>query len=180
MTKERKILFTILAVGAIAFLIDRSTGGAKSLTAPEAAEAADSIARAPLADSIAPVNAQPQQHLSARISNLAQADLADSAALASTRDPFRISPGWIALKPDNQAAAQSPSDRFEKNHKLTAIIVSGKRSSAVVDGSLLKVGQSVDGFTLIAVTQDMAILDSNGARVVLKLTAAIPAASGVQ
>jgi hypothetical protein len=175
LTRERKILFGVLAAGGVALLCDRLSGGGGA--APAAAEAVEMPAKPATAHaSVASGGAASAKvKLSARIARLDQTDAAGSRTMAAYRDPFHVSSEWCAsameTRTDASAKHEPPPPGFDQVHHLTAVIVSGRHSSAVVDGSLLEVGQTVAGHTLIAVTQDMAVFDHEGSRVLLRLEA---------
>ena len=51
---------------------------------------------------------------------------------------------------------------FGQRHRLTAVMVSGARGgSAIIDGQLIKVGQSLEGFKLIEVSTRSATFEYN-------------------
>ncbi|HYE20634.1 MAG TPA: hypothetical protein VEA69_19455 [Tepidisphaeraceae bacterium] len=181
-TKERKILGGLLAAGLLALIVDRASGGgatadmqteATTVTPVMAPAAAKSPAAVPATPAVATPASKPS--LASRIDQLAKSDLAGGPALASYRDPFLVGRLWSGSGADDADAGVGKPARFERDHRLTAVIVAGRRSSAMVNGSLVRVGQSVGGHTLVAVTHDMAVLDRGDSRVVLKLERTSPA-----
>ena len=55
--------------------------------------------------------------------------------------------------------------RFRQSHKLAAVIVSPKGGQAMIDNTLLKLNQELDGFRLIAVRPGVATFEGRGIRV---------------
>lgn len=52
---------------------------------------------------------------------------------------------------------------------LQGVVLSGKQSIANVSGTILKLGESKDGLHLISVSEDKAVVKSDGKRMTLKL-----------
>jgi hypothetical protein len=159
-TKERKILGGLLAAGLIALGVDFAT------RPPAAIESTPDQSNAAIAgpEKATTVDARPAMpSFTQRLDELSKAD---NATQASYRDPFRAPKSWTQA---SEETASPAGKSFEQSHRLTAVIVAGRRSTAVINGSLVKVGQVIGGHTLVAVTQDLAVLESHNTRVVLKL-----------
>jgi hypothetical protein len=83
------------------------------------------------------------------------------SALDDVRDVFSASTSWA--KPQPQAAvptktAEKLAEDFQRQHHLMAVVLSAGAGSALIDGNLLRVGQSVDGCRLISVASGCADL----------------------
>jgi hypothetical protein len=179
-TRERKILCGVMVAGLLALVIDRATGSGGGDQSSPLAEGTDAAVIAPPAAATPPrptsTLASPpatrpaaNASLSARIAALARADVPGGSAPTAFRDPFHVPKAWV----DNPRPVRNPTPSsaaaFESAHHLTAVVLDGRRSRAVIDGSLLRLGQSVGGHVLVAVTPDLAILECGNSRVALKL-----------
>jgi hypothetical protein len=173
LTKERKIYVGLLAVGMAALAVDRLTSGpataqaedasAYVITRPDAPAATNSTSVAPSAGG----TMTPGGGLAARLRELApQPNVAPGA---SARDLFRAPASWAAPAQTTQPVAREPGPAdFEKSHRLTAVLLQGRQAHAVVDGRMVAPGQAIDGYTLISVTQDMAVFRSKLGTAVLR------------
>lgn len=83
------------------------------------------------------------------------------------RDAFAPSPAWIASADDSGPAERATT--FQNLHRLRAIIESKGSSQAIVDDSLMTVGQTLDGFRLISVGHSRAIFSDHDVSVTLDL-----------
>jgi hypothetical protein len=175
LTKERKVYLGLLAAGLAALTVDRLTGG------PEKARAYDESAYVvPRAGGPAVAPAKSPQSsewtgggaLATRLQELTDRDPGREGS--GGRDLFRVPTAW-ATAPANPSPTTAPvanpagsPAEFEKAHRLTAVILSERQSHAIIDGRMIKPGQTLDGFTLLTVTQDAAIFRSRLGTAVLK------------
>ena len=157
LTKERKIYAGLFVVAACVFVGDQIFSGPK--------EAAASTDQAVVATARPPHAAPPASTASthSRITNqLAQRlrTLDHDQALSATAlsDPFKLSKAW-----DNgsDALADGRAWSFNQKHHLTAVMVSGGRGTAIIDGQLVRLGQSIDGFKLVEVSTKSAVFECN-------------------
>ena len=93
---------------------------------------------------------------------------------SATKDAFRPSESWLSdLRPEAPVATSSTEVRvlgFGRRHELKAIVNgSGQDGSAFIDDRFVRVGQTIDGFRLVKIGYRMAVLESNGEQVVLRL-----------
>lgn len=63
----------------------------------------------------------------------------------------------------------SPASGFTSRHKLTAVLSQPSGDLAVVDGLLLRLGDSVEGLTLATIEKDGAIFEGEGKSIRLAL-----------
>ena len=173
-TKERKIYGGLLALGVLALVVDRLSGGPKEAAAQEDAAAL-------VAPNVAGKSAPPKTSRTADTAMLARADLGLAERLRaatngqpvsdkSVVDVFRPSRKWAGDAGGGGAAhPMSEAERFKAAHRLTAVMMSGRSSRAIVDGTPLRLGESLDGFKLLSVDPGRAVLERSGARVVLAL-----------
>jgi hypothetical protein len=62
------------------------------------------------------------------------------------------------------------AEMFEAGHVLTGVMAAGDGGYAIIDGRTLFIGQKLDGFELISVSERSAVLDSDGERTELMLS----------
>lgn len=164
LTKERKIYGGLFLVALCALIGDQVFSG------PSRAAAADSevVASAPVHTAPA---ATPVAH-SAITNQLAQRlrtlDHDQALSASALSDPFKVSKIW-------DGAADGPTVNriwaFNQRHHLTAVMVSGARGgSAIIDGELVRLGQSLEGFKLIEVSTRSATFECNKQLARLTLT----------
>ena len=94
----------------------------------------------------------------------AWAAAADAPPLRPRHDPF--------ARPDLSAGgggAASAAAATAALPRLTAVVVAGPRSMAVLNGQVLELGGELDGFRLIQVGEDKALFQHAGRRVVITL-----------
>ena len=175
-TKERKIYGGLLALGVVALVVDRLSGGPKEAAAQQedaAALVAPNVAGKSAPSKTARISDAGAVLARANISLAERLRAATSGQLVSDKsvvDVFRPSPKWAgAAAGGGDAHVLSDAERFKLAHRLTAIMMSGRGSRAIVDGTPLRLGESLDGFRLLSVDPARAILGRNGARVVLAL-----------
>ncbi len=88
------------------------------------------------------------------------------------RDAFRPSSSWLAEMRRADRAQGSGADaapRRSFDHRLVAVMVDGQGGMAIIDGRCLRVGQTMDGFTLVRLGKNSAVLQANGRKVELTL-----------
>jgi hypothetical protein len=148
LTKERKIYVGLFVLAAGAFLGDQLFSGpnAASADVEPAAVATARPASSPASASVSPRAAMTVQ-LAERLRTLDHDQALSATALS---DPFKLSKSWDGL---SDAPADGQAWSFSRRHRLTAVMVSGARGgSAIIDGQLVAVGQSLEGFKLVEVS----------------------------
>jgi hypothetical protein len=73
----------------------------------------------------------------------------------------------LAAAPADAAPVNVPTAAW--NPRLTAVMVAGPASLANIDGTLLRIGEEVDGYRLLSVAEGEAVLYKNGQRYVLTM-----------
>ena len=78
---------------------------------------------------------------------------------------------WIVEK-ERQGAPSSrvTAEMFEATQVLTGVLAAGDRGYAIIDGRTLFIGQRLDGFELISVSERSAVLESDVERIELMLS----------
>ncbi len=179
-SRSRKIIFVILTVAVAALVVDRlvlapsATGpkqaGAATPGVPEASETSPS----PSPGAEAPAETSSGPRLAERLQTVADRFELDPTAL---RDGFVPSETWLedlveAPPPSEPKTAPNPhaaADAFAENHTLTSVIMTSQGGSAVVDGKVVPVGRTIDGFRLVRLTRRTAVFEADGEEVELSL-----------
>src|SRR6185436_8131933 len=175
MTARRKAFIALLGIGVIALaadqLIPRSENPADE---PEAELAVAAAPAAQKATPVAPTPANPP--LSQRI----VAAVARSSGQTETRDIFLVPLAWIGpQKVEQVLAAPAPrTPRFDETHRLTALILNGDRTGALIDGMMIRVGESIDGYRLMSVANNVAVFESANERAFVRVEKSAVAAVG--
>lgn len=168
-TKEQKVFFGLLVVGLVALGVDRF------VLSPGTAEASDDsasllVAKAPTsaAGAASPATAVKSPAVATANNPIAQKlnDLSESLHLANApvKDSFSVPAAWNE-KPGTVGAT---GKSFEQSHELSGVMVSGRHPAAMIDGKLVQVGQTVDGYKLVSVMQGAAVFQSADTFVTLR------------
>jgi len=167
LSKRQKTLSAVFLIGLVALVADRTIlrpqGGPRAASAdplPASAGGAGSSGSLPGAQEKPPLTA------AQRLDKLVSGKEAGSEDL---RDPFSLPPTWSDTTAGNGERTTDPVGGFARRHQLRAVVVRGGESSALVDDSFLVPGQSLDGFTLVAVGSRSALFERDGKQVLLNL-----------
>ncbi len=183
--KKQKVYLAVLGLAVVAFVLDRTLLDA-STTAPATATAAlrnrqakkvqDAKQPGAAAEKDAQ-QAQAQSDPSRRVSISRQIALACQAETSSSQDPcpdaFAASPLWVAVEVQQEQQEQASREKvalenLKSRYTLTAVI-SGKSGMAILGGRCVRVGQSIEGCTLVEVTGQRAIFQAGQDRVELRV-----------
>jgi len=185
LTRSRKIVLVILAVAAIALLVDRLVL-APSATGPKHARAAPTSGAGPTGnkaasapDSPASPGADTRPRLADRLQTLGEQFEMDPDDL---RDGFIPADAWLEELVEKEVEAPPPppepevsepqvsaATQFAEQHTLTSVILTSSGGSAVIDGKVVPVGQAIDGFRLIRLTHSSAVFEAGDETVELRL-----------
>ena len=179
LTKQQKIVGAVLVLAVVAFGVDRwviGTDDDLAVSAPagprHSGAARRAIARPAKPVALASTTA-PEASLGSIASLATRLTLvakAEELKLDGMRDAFRPPAAWVGttrvVTPDEMAVAA----RDFQSRKLTAVIMRNSgRGVAIVDQRTVGVGQSLDGFVLVAVKERSAVFRRGGQRVELRL-----------
>ena len=92
---------------------------------------------------------------------------ADQPRLAKLRDIFTLTAGFAAQPAQDAVAKVDPIDQFRQSHRVTATLLNGQRSQAMIDGRFVTLGQSVDGFRLVSMNAQSATFESPDGQAIL-------------
>jgi hypothetical protein len=171
---KQKIYVSVLGVCAMALMFDKTILGPSDASAQPPAVPVVALAvdrsldlQVDMTDGFDPDDSA-RANIANRLASVASRRGLGSDAVA---DAFRPAVSWypeeqVVVRP--MVDAGSAGDRFRQAHQLNAVMA-GSRSFALVDGRTLLVGQKMDGFTLISVSETGAMFESDRGRVELTL-----------
>ena len=172
LTRERKVLLGVLAVAGAAMFLDRAVLGGGPQQA--SASVSDAAAAARPAPGTA-VGGESPASIRARLQQAASADQVDSP------DAFRTPSKWLKVPAGASApASQSPADPVltgVARLRLTGII-SGDPARAVIDGTLLQVGDEIGGLVVQAIDPDNRVVTIQSGGQTFTLNLDIPSGTG--
>ena len=167
-TKSQKIALGFLGVAVVALVADRMTGKAAPSAQPPAASAFVEASTPVLLESTAKsdvVAATSADTLAGRLALLDQG----RPHTAAVRDAFKPSAKWLAELSVAPTPALRSQVQFVATHHIKAIIEAGVHSAVEIDGSLIRVGQTIDGFQLDSVNHLSAEFSQGPAKVKLHI-----------
>ncbi|MBI1338253.1 MAG: hypothetical protein GC164_15025 [Phycisphaera sp.] len=181
LTRERKILFGILGVGALALVCDRMLF-TQGVTQPRQSEAAmvQSVGQA-VDKAASPTvsvrsRASTASHAQAQFERPEKVDVQsrlDRAVQSQNLDDASLTDVFLAPAPWDDPVAQlsreaSGVEKFAAAHRLLAT-VTGSSPIAVIDGLSYQIGASLDGYRLLAIGQRHAVFEADGKSVTLQI-----------
>ena len=184
LTLKRKISFGLVGVALIAFVVDRVTSSDGPEVHPQAVAHAAASPTATRAKAPAPIDADARiielSVISGRLQTLAETEGLDAD---NAQDAFHSAASWLTqAKPQNDGSAEITAAvaRFRQQHKLLAIVKSGRTAMALVDGKTFRRGQTLDGFKVVEVRDRSVVFDSGAAKVEIYVAGAEPTASDAE
>lgn len=176
-TKQQKVLAGILGLGVLAFGVDRFMLGGTTEPANVGASAygVSPGSGGRLAGGVVtPELTLPtpnEQSIARRLARYAEATSLDPHGV---REAFVPSEAWVprmAPKAETRApkVREDPRETFVAAHRLNGVAGSGQAAIAIVNGVPVRMGQAVDGCTLVEVTERSAVFTSPAGRVELRL-----------
>lgn len=172
---QRKLAFGLLGVAAAALVLDRtvlSPGGGSAAT-PDAAPKAQPSGAAPLQIVVGSPATREQPPTSGKLSSRLNIAL-DSPKWTADQvvGSLRSTPQWVNGQ-QADSGAQSAQTGFNA-HVLKAVMNGKSESSriALIDGKPMKVGDTLDGYTLVSVGARSAVFELGSSRIVLNLPGA--------
>lgn len=174
-TKRRNLALAVLGLALTAFVVDRLW--------PAESEAPGTIAQAQAASPVKPSSlvtltldkapdmpCRPESLLACRLEEMTR------AGRGEFRDIFQPSIQWVPPKAGPSAKVEpdvvesDPLQVFQSRHKLSAVLVNSGGGAAVISNTLMRVGQSLDGFRLHEIRRNAVTFTTpDGRSVVLSL-----------
>lgn len=179
-TKQQKVYGAVLGLAVVAFGVDRWVIGHddEAADAAHVADVAPRQSRRP-----APVQRSAEGRATAALvpapaplapstlaSRLEEAARVQRLNLEQINDAFRPSTAWVGTpRTATVAELRDEARDFLQRHRLTAVMKQTAGGVAIIDQKTVAVGQSLDGFRLVAVKDRSAVLRRGGQRVELRL-----------
>jgi hypothetical protein len=163
LSKRQKILLAVFLIGLVALVADRMV--LRPAGGPPAASA-DSVPDVGHSGLVPAAGTTPPATVAQRLEKLTSGQQAGSDP---RRDPFSLPPSWSDTPAGKEERTPDATDVFVRRHHFRAMVVRDGQSCALVDESTLTPGQSLDGFTLLAVGPRSALFERDGRQVVLHL-----------
>jgi hypothetical protein len=159
-TKQQKVYAGLLVLGLTALVLDRCVFTPASADASD--QASDLLIAKPAqsrTESPAPNRKATTTAPSGNPVALKLTELSESMHLPATavKDAFSPAATWSG---SGTTTAGGEVRNFEQTHTLIGVMVSGGSAAAMVDGKLVRVGQSIDGYKLISVSKGKAVFKS--------------------
>jgi hypothetical protein len=177
LTRERKFYAIICALALVALVVDR-TMLSEASAGETGGDAAALLVGGAGSGGTRGASANPARTASAAPSAAAISDMLAQMAernrrlLEQTPNAFQAGSGWSGadLAQPAPATIDVRVETFAKR-KLTSLVAGGRgKGGAMVDGQMVHVGQSLDGFMLVAVDGQSALFEGRSVRVRLSLT----------
>ncbi len=170
---SRKIYGAILAVALTSLVADRLFFGEGGSTPQQASASSQDVpaTEAAVLHAIAePVSQSDQATLAQRLKSL-EGDF--GLDISKFRDAFMPSKDWLGRGTDGEFTLETTGREFARLHQVTSILFIGDgKGSVIIDGQFVSVGQVIDGFTLIGLTDKTAVFQFAQETVELELTSA--------
>lgn len=182
LSAKRTFLFGLAALGAAALIADRVLLGGGSVTGPAeaqasyekgAVEAGAGVSRTDTSTGTAVrrSGARPDSPLLHRMKELPEAD--DYPRVAGL-NAFKPPEAWLpepveVVEEEPEPEPDRRAENFAAMHRLTAVMSGPSGDLAVIGGQTIRLGQSLDGFTLVAVDSRSAIFREGDVEVTLTL-----------
>lgn len=163
-TKRQKIIVVVFLIGLSALIVDRVWLQPKPASAESPKGSADQVSST--ASRPSPEHSPDKPSVAQRLNSLWPQQEPNFADL---RDPFCLPRSWSGVSKDGAAATADATTGFAATHRLSAVVLEGRVSYALVGDRFLTPGQEIDGYRLVSVGDRFAVFEGQGGRVVLKL-----------
>jgi len=181
LSKKQKLWLGALGLAIAVFVADRIFPGGTP-AGPDEVEATVT-SESPEMIQVDEANSQPDEEIRAAEVRSVLAKRLDTVArtqrlsTAKVKDAFCPSSSWVGSQRTKTVVDQEPqvkslearAQEFAEAHQLQAVAVSSGRSLAIIDGRCLQIGQQIDGFALVSITDNAATLSCEGVKVTLKI-----------
>jgi hypothetical protein len=168
LTKRQKMLLGVFLVGLVALVVDRvllrPQGGAAVASAASGESVAELAVPAP---NVPALPAQPQGQRAARCLERLWSE--KNTDFEHVRNPFSLPASWPTRPGKAVNSTPDAGALFAARHQLTAVVIDTPESYVLIDGRLLRPGQTVDGFELVSVGDRSAVFERAGTRVTLEI-----------
>ena len=85
------------------------------------------------------------------------------------RDAFTLSSGWLANQRLDHTTSTTEDTAFKQEYHLQAIMFQDEIKAVYMNDKVVRIGDSVDGYELVALSETSATFSVNGVRIELRL-----------
>ena len=175
LSRERVVIIGILGVALGGLAIDRvflssSVTGPAQVAASDAEFAMDDLLDQVDVEPVQIVD-EPQSVTSALADRLEEFAQSRGDDIENLPDVFQPPTSWLGDSATAETAyrATTPAGDFLANHRLNAVMLSRSKPGAVVNKQFITIGQAVDGFVLVSVSERSAVFEADGEQAELEL-----------
>jgi len=170
LNKRQKMSVGVLAIGLVALLVDRMYVLPQSAPAGQAAPA-DEYTVTATADRAAvppPVSAPADLTVAAKL-DAAWSD--NNPHSDEPRDLFSLPSSWPTTRRSQETPRPTVTagSAFAARHRLEAITVDPQGKRALIDDKLLRLGETLEGFRLVAIDTESVAFERDGQHIQLEL-----------
>lgn len=173
LSKRQKSGVAVLAIALLALVADRALLGGGSVPAGASASSNEAPAEyiPGAVDPPDPNLEPPTIRLAQRLETLwSERNLDRSQA----RNVFSLPASWLAdVRPatpvDRPPPEQDAVTVFTTNHQLRGVLITDQARCVTVNDHVLRLGDELDGFKLVAIEEDSATFEADGRQVSLRL-----------
>ncbi|MCY2929634.1 MAG: hypothetical protein NTV86_09105 [Planctomycetota bacterium] len=177
-TKRRNLALAVLGLALAALVVDHFTSAETDAPGTVAQAKAAGPVKAPSGvtltlDKAPDMPCRPESLLACRLEDMTR------SSKGEFRDVFQPSVQWIApkaspaVRTEPDVVESDPAQVFQARHKLSAVLVNSGGGAAVISNTLMRVGQSLDGFRLNEIRRNAVTFTApDGRSVVLSLDGA--------
>ncbi len=174
LSKGQKSGVAVLAIALVALIVDRAfLGGGSGPDEASASSNETSVEPMPeAADPLDPNSESPTVALAQRLESLWSERDPD---ISQARGIFSLPASWLAnVRPatsaDRPPSVQDAITMFRTNYQLRGVLMTGRAHGVVtVNDHVLRLGDDLDGFKLIAIEEESATFEADGRQVSLML-----------
>ncbi len=175
---RRTVAFSILGVAAAALVLDRTILAPDGASAATPVETSTEAQTPPATENLRVVTGSPTPGIQPGPAAKGKVASRLSIALDSPKwtpdqviGSLRPTPDWVGGDDQKAGSAAAPGADFRSRHSLRAVMNARGDGGgvAMIDGKAVKIGDVLDGYTLVQVGARSAVFESGSLRVVLNL-----------
>lgn len=170
LSKRQKSGIVVLAILSLALVIDRALLGGGGVPAGASASSTEAQAE-PVAEAKDTADPKPEPPPIELAQRLESAWSQKSLEISQARDVFSLPASWFddVRPPTPVDGPQDAVTLFAVNHQLRGVLATGQARCVTVDDRVLRVGDELDGFRLVAIEDDSVTFEADGRQVILRL-----------
>lgn len=173
LSKRQKSGLAVLAILLLALVVDRALLGGGNV--PAGASASSTQAQAePIADAEDPAETNSEPPTIGLAQKLEALWSQKGLDASQARDVFSLPASWLTdIRPSTPVDGPPPEQDavtvFAANHQLRGVLATDQARCVTVDDRVLRLGDGLDGFKLVAIEEDSVTFEAGGRQVTLRL-----------